>query len=378
MFLSYFSSSIFPSNKANAVHASCQVDALSNCFKKINFYCIRTTYNKTLFLENLKDFYDVKFDNVNVISFYSTNDKFLNLKLGFYSAIHHFFNYTNFICYSRNLYSSFFLSLLGFKVYNEIHLVETGWRSFIQKKLLKSKNVHNIVISAALKKILTKKYFLNKIKSSITVLHDAGSVDISFKKGDSKLLRKINEKSTKNDFNCGYFGSIYEGRGIDVILSLAKKNPNFNFYIFHNGRNHLDISDLENVYFANLKFKEVKLFLSLFDVLLMPYQNSVSVAGNNYDTVQYMSPLKMFEYMLSGVPIISSNLSVLKEILINKKNSLLVSSNDVQEWHDAINIIHNNKDFANFLAKNSQNLALSQFTWDKRAFKILNLVREKN
>ena len=109
----------------------------------------------------------------------------------------------------------------------------------------------------------------------------------------------------------------------------------------------------------------------------MPYQKSVSIAGNKYDTVKYMSPLKMFEYMLSGVPIVSSNLSVLKEILINKKNSLLVSSNDVQEWHDAINTIHNNRDFANILAKNSQNLALSQYTWDKRAFKILNLVSEK-
>ena len=110
----------------------------------------------------------------------------------------------------------------------------------------------------------------------------------------------------------------------------------------------------------------------------MPYQKSVSVAGNKYDTVKYMSPLKMFEYMLSGVPIISSNLSVLKEILINKKNSLLVPPNNISQWNSALNYIHNDLESAKILAKNAQNLALSQYTWDKRAYKILNLVNEKN
>lgn len=378
MFISYFSSSIYPSSKANAVHASCQVDALTKHFNKINFYCLRKTKNKKIFLDDLKDVYDVSFKNVNVISFYTSNDRFLNLKLGLYSSIYQLLFFKNFTCYSRNIYSSFFLYLFGFKVYNEIHLVESGWRSFIQKKLLKSNIVYNIVISSALKNFLSLKYKLQNLRNPINIFHDAGSFSISLKNENYHLLKKINKNATKNNFNCGYFGSIYEGRGIDVIISLAKKNPNFDFYIFHNGINNLDNSDVKNIYFSNLKFKEVKLFLSLFDVLLMPYQKSVSVAGNKYDTVKYMSPLKMFEYMLSGVPIISSNLSVLKEILINKKNSLLVPPNNISQWNSALNYIHNDLESAKILAKNAQNLALSQYTWDKRAYKILNLVNEKN
>ena len=139
MFISYFSSSIYPSNKANAVHASCQVDALTKHFNKINFYCLRKTKNKKNFLDNLKDVYDVNFKNINVISFYTSNDRFLNFKLGLYSSIYQLLFFRNFTCYSRNIYSSFFLYLFGFKVYNEIHLVEIGWRSFIQKKIIKIK-----------------------------------------------------------------------------------------------------------------------------------------------------------------------------------------------------------------------------------------------
>ena len=134
--------------------------------------------------------------------------------------------FKNFTCYSRNIYSSFFLYLFGFKVYNEIHLVESGWRSFIQKKLLKSNSVHNIVISSALKKILTKKYKLQNLRNSINIFHDAGSFSISLKNENYHLLKKINKNTNNKNFNCGYFGSTYEGRGIDVIISLAKKNPN--------------------------------------------------------------------------------------------------------------------------------------------------------
>ena len=50
----------------------------------------------------------------------------------------------------------------------------------------------------------------------------------------------------------------------------------------------------------------------------MPYSLShIGIASikNNINTAKYASPLKMFEYLASGTPLMASNLKVLKEIL---------------------------------------------------------------
>ena len=60
----------------------------------------------------------------------------------------------------------------------------------------------------------------------------------------------------------------------------------------------------------------------------MPYQTKVSINSDNFndDISQFISPLKMFEYLATGIPIISSDLKVLREILKDQKNSLLVKN----------------------------------------------------
>ena len=62
------------------------------------------------------------------------------------------------------------------------------------------------------------------------------------------------------------------------------------------------------------------------DLLLMPYQSKVSINSKNFndEISKFISPLKMFEYLATGIPIVSSDLKVLREILINQKNSVLI------------------------------------------------------
>ena len=90
-----------------------------------------------------------------------------------------------------------------------------------------------------------------------------------------------------------------------------------------------------------------------------------------------MSPMKMFEYMASGVPIISSNLPVLKEVLVNGKNAILVSPSNLSEWQKAINLLRTNKNLAKNIAKNAYQLTKESFTWSSRAAKILEILSKK-
>ena len=50
-----------------------------------------------------------------------------------------------------------------------------------------------------------------------------------------------------------------------------------------------------------------------------------------------MSPLKIFEYMASKRPIVSSNHLVLKEVLKNNINSILCNPSNLNEWLKALN-----------------------------------------
>jgi len=82
-----------------------------------------------------------------------------------------------------------------------------------------------------------------------------------------------------------------------------------------------------------------------------------------------MSPIKMFEYLASGVPIISSNLPVLCEVL-NNRNSILVHPEDLDEWIEAIKKIKNDLVLSKYLVDNALN-DIKKYSWNERAKKIL-------
>ena len=78
--------------------------------------------------------------------------------------------------------------------------------------------------------------------------------------------------------------------------------------------------------FPIVSYKKISKMINKADLLLMPYQSKISINSINFkdDISNYISPLKMFEYLASGIPIISSDLKVLREKLVNRRNSILI------------------------------------------------------
>ncbi len=80
----------------------------------------------------------------------------------------------------------------------------------------------------------------------------------------------------------------------------------------------------------------------------------------------------MFEYMASGVPIVSSDLPSTREIL-NKDNSALAELSNRHGFLSAIDSILNNKKFADNISERSK-LDVRNHTWNIRAKNILNFI----
>lgn len=172
-----------------------------------------------------------------------------------------------------------------------------------------------------------------------------------------------------------YAGHLYPGRGIDLIFQIAAKLPDHLFIIV--GGRETELSHyrrkLDNL--TNLKllgFKppaDVFAFLQAANVLLMPYGDRVEASGGG-DIASFTSPMKMFEYMAAGRPILASNLPILKEVLTNGSNALLLPYNQPELWIDALKRLQNDSILEQSLGQTASEV-VAQYTWTNRAKHVL-------
>jgi glycosyltransferase involved in cell wall biosynthesis len=109
----------------------------------------------------------------------------------------------------------------------------------------------------------------------------------------------------------------------------------------------------------------------------MPYQYEVSIGIDFHDTARWMSPMKMFEYMASGVTVISSDLPVLREILQDGFNALLVEPNDSNAWTSALLSLMHDSELPRRLALQARSDFIKYHTWSIRANKIIAAAEEQ-
>jgi glycosyltransferase involved in cell wall biosynthesis len=83
----------------------------------------------------------------------------------------------------------------------------------------------------------------------------------------------------------------------------------------------------------------------------------------------------IYEAMQAGLPVIASALEGVKDIIINKENGLLVKPADVEELADNCELLYNNKELREELAKNGQQKVKS-FTIENNVNTLTKLIIE--
>ena len=109
-------------------------------------------------------------------------------------------------------------------------------------------------------------------------------------------------------------------------------------------------------------------YIKAMDALAIPFPDRPHYAF-------YASPLKLFEYMASGRPIIASDLPALREIL-NEKNALFFKPENAEDFAKAVRMLKASNMFGYHLSQ--QALAdVKNYTWKCRAGKILDFIGNK-
>ena len=366
----YISPSEFPSQAANYVHVVLQSEALSSINKKVTLVGMRSKKSlsskqaeretiETFDLES-KDLefklcgFNLPFAKNFLIALYSLG---ILLKQPASAII------------SRNLYACFFVLIFTRRrMLYETHTVEKGVRGVLQRFLLCSDRVTIIVITHALRDMIAQK--AENILRRTFVCPDAA------KAGLPLIARGVNTGNYPLVF--GYFGSLLNGRGVEVIVEMARELDDCLFLIFGPTQQNKDfvgrVSGAHNIRVNGyLPHKKVHAAMSGCDVLLMPYQHEVSIGLRGSDTSKIMSPMKMFEYMATGRAIISSNLPVLREVLRHEENCLLAEPHRTDSWIDLANRLRDERlrlELGGVARREYEQL----YNWNARAAKLTRLL----
>ncbi len=366
----YIVNARIPTEKAHGV----QIMKMCEAFAKNGLDVELVVPNRINYLEDDPfDFYNVKRSfkidklfTIDLIKFGRVGFLIENLLFSF-SAFIYLFLKTDSIFYTRDEISAFFLSLISKKVFWEVH--EGRFNFFVRQNLKRTTGI--IVISDNLKSFLASK---GLDKNKIFVARDGVDLDqFTFNKSSQSCRRKLDLPQDKKIVL--YTGHLYEWKGADILAETAKYLDD-NFLVLFVGGLERDVKKFKERYYANninfigwRSYDLMPYYMKAADALVLPNSGKEDISRF------YTSPMKLFEYMASGRPIIASDLPSIREIL-NESNAVLVEPNQPLQLAGGIKKIIADNSLSERLARQAQ-LDVVKYSWQNRAKNILDFINDK-
>jgi glycosyltransferase involved in cell wall biosynthesis len=197
-----------------------------------------------------------------------------------------------------------------------------------------------LVITEALR-VWLEAHYRRPLRSPFTVITPSG-VDLEAYAHLPSPKEARAQLGWGETFVAGYTGHLYPGRGLELMLELARRIPGVTF-VWAGGepqavdawKTRLAAEGIDNIRLLGFVAQaELPMIQAASDVLLMPYQRTIAVSSGG-DTAAFASPIKAFEYLAAGRAILSSDLPVLREVL-DEGNAVLLDPEAVDAWEWAL------------------------------------------
>jgi glycosyltransferase involved in cell wall biosynthesis len=169
-------------------------------------------------------------------------------------------------------------------------------------------------------------------------------------------------------------GHLYQGRGAEVFLHLARKFPKTSFIWVGGQPADVQAWSRRADRITNAKFigfvpnALIPFYQAAADVLLMPYQRTVATSSGG-NTAEICSPMKMFEYMAAGRAILTSDLPVLREVL-DETTAVFCLPDDLTAWEAQLKRLLHDPSLRKKLGESARR-AVEKYSWKKRAADVL-------
>lgn len=264
-------------------------------------------------------------------------------------------------------FSSAALTLLQVPIFSEMHDAK---RANIAERMF-FKKVRGII---AINKIIVEELQNNFPRSRARYLVESNGVDLTtFSKVEKSEART--RLGLPQDISIVlYAGRFFEWKGLEILPKAAALIPEIRFQIVGGGEEDFKKMVKEplptNFFFAGSRpFNEMPLWCAAADALL--------VLGTKRDkqSYQYTSPMKLFEYLTTGRPIIASGTPAIREI-VSENEVLFYDPDNAQDLARVAEYVIEHKTELVLRTEAAKRLAATS-SWRARAERIVRFI-EKN
>lgn len=179
-------------------------------------------------------------------------------------------------------------------------------------------------------------------------------------------------------FTVGFLGSLRPWHGLDLLVEafslLRRRDPAARLLVIGDGPERANVvASLERHglggaadFTGAVDSAVVPLLLGQMDVGVAPYPQSGDF---------YFSPLKVFEYMAAGVPVVASRVGQLADLVDEGENGLLCAAGDPVDLACTLDQLRRDVALRSRLGRSGREVALRNHTWAARIRTILEIAQ---
>ncbi|MBN2772531.1 MAG: glycosyltransferase family 4 protein, partial [Spirochaetes bacterium] len=240
---------------------------------------------------------------------------------------------------------------------------------FIEKKIFNSATVI-IAVSSFLKQQMIEKYRINEQK--IIMLPNASDPNFF---SPAMSVEKIQIEKLANGPIVGFVGGFYTWHGLDLLIKafvrVLQNDSNSILVLIGDGPEKKRIENMveelqirDNVFFAGkVSYHSLPAWISLFRVGVMPDSNN------------YGSPMKIFEYMAMGKPVVVPDYGPLRDAVEHGKEGFIFPKGNVEIMTSYINLLISNEELYNKMSRSARMIIVEKYNWDNIVNIILNYLQ---
>lgn len=200
------------------------------------------------------------------------------------------------------------------------------------------------------------KYKIAPAEKLVTIHNGLAPIDFFTKEQARKILH-LNDA----DLIIGSIGNLYKTKGFESLIKTAniiKNKISVKFLIIGDGSERKNLErlikkyNLENNFILAGEINEAAKLLKAFDIYIC-------------SSVKEGLPYSILEAMQAELPIITTNVGGIPEIIENNKNGLLIKPAEALDIANALQKLTNDKNLAIYLGKNAEQKVKQEFSLEK-------------